>query len=260
MRGRSPVGPVRICAVGIAVLFVSPFIAAGQPAFDVASVKPRGLPVRPAAIRFLPGGRFQASNSTLLAILQQAYDVTEFQIAGAPDWVATSRFDIEAAAPPGDAGTPRLRIMLQGLLAERFGVRLHHETRPLAVYELVLGKSGSRLKPAMDGGSTGFDANPYGGYLTGTSLRISALVAVLQRWLDRPLVDKTGIDGSFDVKLSWAPGPENTRNAGPAPPSATDSRPDIFAAVQEQLGLRLRAAHDPLDILVIDNVQQPSPN
>jgi len=235
--------------------------------FDAASVKPSGRDTKGSGVRFLPGGRVEARNASLMAILVQAYDVTELRIAGAPEWVSdakTARFDIEAAAPAGNTETPRLRLMLQALLAERFQLQVHRETRSVPVYALLPDKNGPHLKPVADvdkvRGTPAFDSNMYGGHVDGTDARMPDFVRVLERWLDRPVLDKTGFADAFSVTLSWAPGPENTRNALPFAPNPDDPQPSIFTAVQDQLGLRLNAERDPLEVIVIDRVERPSPN
>jgi len=233
------------------------------PAFDVVSVKPSGPDTRGSSVRFLPGGRFEVRNSPLIAVLEQAYDVTEFQIAEAPGWMTdarAARFNIEAKPPSGNIDAAQLKLMVQALLADRFRLRVHHETRPVPVYALLPGKNGVRLKPVQDGSNPTFDFAPQGGNLRGTNAGMAGFIKVLQRWLDRPVVDKTGFTESFDVMLSWAPGPENTRFALPLAPDSDDNRPDIFAAIQAQLGLRLNAERDPLDVIVVDHVERPSSN
>lgn len=248
----------------IAAACVSGQQTAVAPAFEVASVKPSGPETKGAGIRVLPGGRLEARNTPLIALLVRAYGVTEFQIAGTPGWVADARFDIDATAgagvTSGDASAPQLNLMLQALLADRFGLRIHHETREMPVYALLPAKNGLRLKLAPDGGPPAFDYALYGGHLSGSGALMPDFVRVLQKWLDRPVVDKTGFTDAFNVALSWAPGPENIHNPSPFAPNPDDPRPSLFTALQDQLGLRLNAERDELDVIVVDRVESPSPN
>lgn len=176
----------------------------------------------------------------------------------------TARFDIEATAPAGNVDTPQLKLMLRALLAERFQLQVHHETRSVPVYALLPGKNGPRLKPVADAdkarGTPAFDFNPYGGHLDGTDVPMGDFVRTVQRWLDRPVLDKTGYTDAFSVTLSWAPGPENAHNALPYTPNPDETRPSLFTAIQDQLGLRFNAERDPLDVMVIDHVESPSTN
>jgi uncharacterized protein (TIGR03435 family) len=230
------------------------------PRFEVVSVKPSGPETKGAGIRALPGGRFEARNAPLIALLVRAFGVTEFQIEGTPGWAADARFDIDATAGAGEISAAHLDLMVQALLADRFGLRVHHETRAMPVYALLPGKNGVRLKVVSDGGPPAFDYALYGGHLSGISVRMTDFVRVVQRWLDRPVVDKTGFMEAFNVALSWAPGPENIHNSVPFTPSSDDPRPSLFTALQDQLGLRLNAERDSLDVIVVDRVERPSLN
>ncbi len=239
-------------------------------------------------IQTSPGGRYSASGVTLKMLMQQAYEVKEFQISGGPSWISTAAFDINAKAENPEVNREQLKLMLQSLLAERFQLKFHRETRDLPIYALVVGKNGHKLhfsdvQPdrdgappkapnAGDGGTHVTGGKPVGammsmgrGQLDAQMAPMSALVNMLAQQLGRPVIDKTDLKGSYDFKLEWTPDESALRHIGggggaDAPPPADSSGPSIFTAVQEQLGLRLESQRGPVEILVIDSVEKPSGN
>jgi uncharacterized protein (TIGR03435 family) len=185
-----------------------------------------------------------------------AYGVRYDQIStSGPGWINTDRFDIEAKTP-GDVppSTAQVRLMMQSLLADRFQLRLHREMRDLPVYALVVGKNGAKLKPsdsdAREGGSVGGRAD--GLHMETKKGSMEALARQLSSSAGRPVIDKTGLTGTYEYTLDWFPA-----TTVPAPESDV---PSLFNAVQEQLGLRLEATTAPQEVLVIDSVQKPSEN
>jgi uncharacterized protein (TIGR03435 family) len=259
--------------------------------FEVASVKP-AAPQASGIMR--PSGgpgtsdpeRFTYTNVTLKALLLRAYDVKNYQITG-PAWLDSERFDILAKVPAG-ATKEQLNIMLQHLLADRFNLTFHHEAKEMAVYELTVGKSGSKLKeadlnavaPTGEPGAPlrigapdkdGFPQIPAGlavmlGRITDGISRwtdrlmiLSDLTSLLESELDRPVVDKTGLTGKYDFSLAFSRdglrprGPAAAPDATPADPSGG---PSLLNAVQEQLGLKLESKKDPIDILVLDHIDK----
>jgi uncharacterized protein (TIGR03435 family) len=267
---------------GVAIAAQTP----ASPAFEVASVKPNKSGDSPGILGAQPGGRFTATNQTLRFLIRNAYQVQDFQIAGAPDWIASDRFDIVAkangnppiAAPVGQAG-PML-VMLRSLLADRFKLVVHHEMRDLPIYALVLASSdrrlGAQLRPvAVDcaavaaararGGPLPPPPQPnerltcgmrFGaGRISGGALQLSQVANILSQSVQRVVMDRTGLVGAFDVDLTWTP---DQLSSGAAAASIDPNRPSIFTAVQEQLGLKLESTKGPVDVLVIDHVEHPT--
>jgi uncharacterized protein (TIGR03435 family) len=188
-----------------------------------------------------------------------AYDVFDSQISGGPNWLDTEKYDIQAKA--GSAlKVWRMRLMLQSLLAERFRLALHRETKEEPIYELVVAKGGPKIEPAA-GAKTPGHLRVGTGQLTGIAAPISWLTQSLSGNLDRYVVDKTGLNGNYNFTLQWTPDmgqlPQQRPDALP-PPDA--SGPSIFTALQEQLGLQLKSEKGPVETLVIDHAERPSAN
>ena len=249
---------------------------ADGPAFEAATVRPNASGETRRQIEVLPGGRFNAINMTLWQILAIAYPVDgrfrdEIQLTGGPGWINSDRFDIIAKAegsPQLDTNKPgstvtdvdreaveRIRLMLRRFLAERFKLRLHHETRQLPIYELVIEKSGGGFgrelrKAAADCGRDCGSIRRMGpDKIVGAAVSIGSLAHSMSDWVRRTVVDKTGITGPMDFTLTWAL------------EGATDSdAPSIFTAVQEQLGLKLVPARGPVEVLVVDSAERPLPD
>jgi uncharacterized protein (TIGR03435 family) len=260
------------------------------PAFEVASVRENTSSETRRRIEVLPGGQFNAINMTLREILSIAYPTEggrfrhANQLVGGPGWIESARFDIIAKVEgtrgvdtnkPGFAASAadreaveRARLMLRNLLAERFKLRLHVETRQMPIYQLVMAKSTGELGPDFKKATTDCmeewkrqgrpDARALAcgsmqgarvGRMTGYAVEMGPLVADLYNWTGRLVVDRTGLTGRFDLTLNWAP--EGTTD--------TDA-PSIFTAVQEQLGLKLEPATGPVEVLVIDSAERPTPD
>jgi uncharacterized protein (TIGR03435 family) len=263
-------------------------LPAAQPSFDVVSVKPSapnppgrpGVPPRVA----VEGVRFVASNAQLRMLLQYAYrpqsggTLRYGDILGVPDWADRQAFDVEAkAADRRDGVSPeQMRSMAKSLLADRFQLKAHWETREMATYNLVTGKNGIKLKSSQDQSLNAVPAQagapPHGVVrqiarpsasgifltLTGDAVPMETLVSTLQSSAGRPVFDKTGLSGLFDVKLEFM----LETNGGNAPPAAPadPSGPTLVTAIEEQLGLRLESSKGPVEVLVIDSVARPSEN
>jgi uncharacterized protein (TIGR03435 family) len=225
-------------------------------AFEVATIKPTG----PSSdghthIIYPPGDRFSASNITLLALMQWAYGMPERQILDGPSWLGSTRFDIQATADTGqikgltgEQDRDLKRRMVQVLLADRFHLKLHQETRPLPAYDLILAKGGSKLQPSKSNGKS------YGvgrTHFNGEGLTITMIAEELSLIAGRVVVDKTNLADRYDLKLEWS--------ADDAPAS-DNSAPSLFTAIQEQLGLKLESAKEPVPVLVIDHIEAASPN
>ena len=222
-------------------------------AFDVVSVKRNTAGADRSSTGYSPGGRFSAQFQTVDRLIINAYRIRDYQLSGLPGWASSERYDIEARA----TGTPtrdEMRLMVQRLLAERFQLKLHHESKEFSVYELVTGKSGPNLKPAEDRPANGIA--PRAGHLDGYGASMGELADQLSRMFGRPVFDKTGMAGSFDFKLDYA-AVEVQRDPNSVPAAAAA---DIFAAIQEQLGLRLEASKAPIDVLIVDKIEKPTEN
>jgi uncharacterized protein (TIGR03435 family) len=258
----------------ILCLSVSKCIAFGQqperPSFEVNSVKP-GDPDNPyGGMGNGETGRFKATNVPLQMLILYAYEVQKQQVSGAPNWVSSERFTIEAKAysgrPNGRFDASTIRLMIQSLLADRFKLVVHRSTREEKVYELSVQKGGSRMKeaegPSKDG-RMGFWVEK-GDEITGVASAMPPLVSYLSGQLQRIVIDKTNLTGKYNFVLKWRPNPGLFGGPAPiqgdAPPTSELSDRSIFAALREDLGLRLQSAVDPIEMLVIDQVQKPDPN
>lgn len=212
------------------------------PVFEVAAIKPHH-PADPGGGFSFQHGRLTISNTWLTLLVMSAYGVKDFQVSGGPDWADSERFDILAEAPDR-ADTRDLKPMLQALLADRFELALHRETRETAVYALVVAKNGPKLhrsapdaQYSMRVGLTGMSA---------TNMSLHDFAETLSGYARHNVIDKTGLRGDFDFKFDWSPqDPES---------------PSIFTALQEQLGLRLESEKGPVEFLVIDHAEKPSEN
>ena len=266
--------------------------AQGEPArFEVASIKRNTLNDRIVVIQS-QNGRFTARGYTLRMLLQQAYQVQEFQIADGPDWIDSERFDIMAIEPAGVStsgaagpvapgpGQPRPRdLMLRTLLEERFKLSVHKETRERPVYALVPARSDGRLgsmltRTIVDCATArgleacGTSVGP--GYIRARGVTIAQLATAFSRLtmtgssLNRLVVDRSGLEGAYDAEVRFTP--ENIPpGLGPGSlpgglPPIDPNGPSIFTAIQEQLGLKLDAQRGPVEVLVIDRVERPTGN
>jgi len=232
------------------------------PEFEAASIKPVQTP-NPARTRDKEEGRrFSAYSVTLRELIMMAYRVDAREISGGPAWLATDEYDIEAVAGEEVQVNEHLGELLQKLLADRFQLTIHREQRMLPAYALTVAKGGSKLKAADAGGGQGTSCEHMGV----CNFRKEPL-AQFTRWLsfvvlDRPVVDKTGITGTFDFRLKWTPDETQFSALGLRAPAAGDNAnaPPLFEAIQEQLGLKLEPEKIPAEVLVIDHVERPTEN
>ena len=260
------------------------------PSFEVASIKPNRSGQMNISIMFQPG-RFTASGIPIKQLITLAYDVKDFQVSGGPSWISSEKYDIEAKEPdsvvqeleklPPDQRSKLLRSMLQSLLADRFKLKLNHETRELPAYALVVAKNGPKIHEAKPGdtypnGIKGPDGQGHAqmmrmgpGQLTGQGLPMLGLVHLLSQQLGRDVLDQTGLKGNYDFTLTWTPeqgemmmprGPEGGNPGAESAPAPDSSGPSIFTAIQEQLGLKLESTKGPVEVLVVDHVERPSEN
>jgi uncharacterized protein (TIGR03435 family) len=217
------------------------------PKFEAAVIKLTD-PQSPVAggTRFA-SNRFTATGS-VQALVQLAYGVQEFQISGGPKWLNSDKFNIDAR-PERTADRAEMKRMLQALLADRFKVVLHTETREIPVYALLRAKNGVKVQKVKDGTTSMTSGR---GRLSG-KMSMSDFARALVPTLGRTVLDRTGIAGVFEIKLEWMP--------DEAVPTVSDaSGPSLFTALQEQLGLRLQSTKGPVEVLVIDHAEKPSEN
>jgi uncharacterized protein (TIGR03435 family) len=260
--------------------------------FDVASIKPTPPSEDRVRFRYLPDGT-SFHGAPIRMVLQTAFGVDDDHIVGAPPWVNTNRYDIEAKVAPEDAsklGNLRdadRRAMLLPLLTERFNLKYHHETRERSAYALVVAKGGPRLAKGEPDAPPGLqpvkeepDTPPekehhkimtVSGHIEADSVPMSVLADQLTRLhaVDRPVVDETRLTGNYDFTLRWTPdnlpfamksdadglgATTHAENVADAPPSS------LLTAMQEQLGLKLVPEKRSVDVIVIDHIDPPSPN
>ena len=238
--------PVERCMLTVEV--VLSVVATGAvlraQSFEVASIKPSD-PTHVGAQVYTPGpGRFTAMTAALKDLMLFAYNVRPSQIVGGPRWFESEAYDI-AAKSAGAPSNDELRLMLRNLLADRFQLKVHRETRDLGVYNLVLDKKGPKLSEVA---AAGRGVGMQKGNLHASGSTMATLASVLSRHLDHVVVDRTGLVGFYDFALTW---------------TADDSDPtgaSLFSAIQEQLGLKLEATKAPVEVLVIDRAERPSQN
>lgn len=227
--------------------------SAQTPAFEVASIKPNRSLGGMSSIH-LSKGRVSMENVSLKKVMLNAYgipDDREYTIDG-PSWLTTERFDIDATFP-GDTPLPQVRQMMQTLLAERFKLVLHRETRQLPMYSLVIAKNGLKIHPAEDGqGRT--SSGP--GRLEATKITMQKLADLLAHSVGLPVIDSTGLKGVFDFTLQWSPAEAPKIAAADGNEAAGVAGPSIFTALQEQLGLKLMSEKGPVEILVVDHIEK----
>ena len=221
------------------------------PAFEAATVRPSGPDSLPISIQRLPGGRLVTSNTPLPMLIQWAYQLDEGRLINVPKGLDSLRFDVVAQAPEPEPVAGRMQLMMRALLAERFKLVAHHETRELVAYTLAIEAGGAKVRPVQTDEPVG--PNPFkmsdGGTLVGTRVTADMLATVLSNQLGRPVKNETGFVGVFDFTLRWAPDTA-------LPPADTSDRPSLFQAIREQLGFRLVAKRTPTDVIVIDRVER----
>jgi uncharacterized protein (TIGR03435 family) len=244
------------CAAGVGAEQIQPE-AEATASFEVASVKRNKGGTSAGGPPLQPNGGYRASNVAMKSVIANAYEMRIFHIEGAPAWLSSDRFDIVAR---GREGTPdRLRpAMLRRLLAERFNLVVHFETKEQQVYSLVLLRSDGRLGPGLMPSAPGSDSGvPLPsltngvGRIAGKAVMLDTFAAVLAGQFNQMVTNRTGLNGQFDIDLRYTP---STSQA------AAPEFPSIFTAVQEQLGLKLEPDRAPVRVLVIDNVERPAPD
>jgi uncharacterized protein (TIGR03435 family) len=246
--------------------------------YEVVSVKKSDPAARGVRIGPGPQGGLRTTNTSLMVLLTFAYDVRDYQILEAPGWSKGEGFDVsftpekpETPLKPGEVDAKSIETMMQrqrqrmqAVLRDRFGMKLRMETRELPIYGLTTAKSGSKLKePEAGGKGPSMMMNPEKGELTGIGTNMRMLTNVLSNILKRPVVDETGVDSTFDIKLQWKPdsfvGGTGTPPPG-EPPVEDVEGASIFTAITEQLGLRLVSKKGPVTVYVVEQAERPSEN
>ncbi len=250
------------------LLIPSPSLTAQSPAaseptvvsslrFEVASIYPhQSSGDDPSSRQMLPGGRFVATATTVRTLIRIAFGTDDNRISGAPHWTDSETFDINAVtAGHAEVTTPQqFQQLILSLLQDRFQLKFHREQKEVPVYWLELdkpGKSGPALKPSSPDSQPNMSTNSNGtkAVMKVSKMSMTDIAAGLRRQAGRPVEDHTGLTGTFDFQIEWAP--EET-------PDSTDA--SLFTVLKEQLGLKLRAERGNVETLVIDQVAEPSGN
>lgn len=263
-------------------------LTGAPPRFEVISVKQNVSGSTASSMSGNKGNRFTARNVPLRFLILNAYELRDNQLIGAPDWTRDKAYDVIGTFPAGTQPSPHeMHLMLQQLLTDRFGLRLHHEEREFPAYDLVLARKDGRLGPRIH--ESGMNCaswltqgrrdtpaahptpvTPSGtgpvcamivtrNWLSGGARTMADLTGPLQSMLGRPVVDRTGLTKPYDLDLQWAATElhaDDTGSISPGPPDA----PSLFTALEEQLGLKLVSRKEKFDVVIIDDVKPPTPN
>jgi bla regulator protein blaR1 len=289
-----------IVLAGIALLIRSSVVPAQTPnapsvSFEAASIKPNLSGESNTSVRRLPGGRFTATNVPVALLVQMAHQLQLFQMQGVPAWLRTDRFDIvaklEGDPPPPPVGSTLsdpMMLALQAMLADRFKLSAHWETPELPVYALVLARADRKLGPSIRPAAVDCDAaaaasaaaakegrnvspntpdrvscgfrNSRGRIMFG-GYPMTFFANGLANEVARAVVDRTGLAGNWDFELTYTR--DSVRRPDVTEPAPANADPDgasLFTALQEQLGLKLESTTGPVRVLVIDRIEQPSPD
>jgi len=265
-------------AVAIGMLFVPPIYPQSNPSaraeFEVASIKPTDPSFVGTRVQMLADdNRVTIRGITLKGLIELAYNpgfglLHPSLVTGGPRWYDRDRYDV-VAKPEGSRipSQEERKQMLQALLLERFKLEFHRESKEITAFALVVGKNGPRMKESKPGGSGGAPSIEAKGLkIIGRSASMTELAAILQPMMPRvdsthadfPVIDRTGLTGRFDFDLEFAL--DETQADGRASTQLSSNKPDLFTAIQEQLGLKLGLAKAPIEALVIDHAEMPSAN
>jgi uncharacterized protein (TIGR03435 family) len=243
---------------------IAPMAPDAKPDVDVATIKPT-QPGNRNLMLGMQGGTFAAKGLTLGFLMSFAYEVPGRQIASKPGWMDTDKWDIEVKPDtPGMPNPVQVRVIVQKLLAERFGLQFHEEKRKLAAYGLIVSKDGPKMTKTADASSSPNLLLYPQGVLIARSATIADLTKVLQNHiLGQPMVDKTGLEGRWDFTMRWTPDETQFGDVPvplPRPADDANAPPPLFTAIQKQLGLKLEAQKADVPVLVVDHVDHPSAN
>jgi len=252
---------------------------AARPTFAEAAIRPSASDSGSRSIKFLPGGRFVATGANLRLLIKIAYNLNDDQLSGGPSWIGMKHFDIDAKpdaptsaeaapAPASDADKKQVQdlyhLRLQALLEDRFHLKLRSEMKEMNTYALVVAKGGPKLTKAADpAAATHFQGSA--GSLLATSVNMDQLAGAMSDWVGHPVLNFTGLDGRYDVRLTWSPDqlaqPAIPGAPSSAPPPSVDTGgPTIFTALQQQLGLSLQSRKSKALFETVENVELPTEN
>jgi uncharacterized protein (TIGR03435 family) len=238
---------VALPIAAVVLLWGSPTLKAQSPEFEVASIKVNRSGSGGSNLPFLRNGTIAATNVSLLMLLQSAYELSAAEIVG-PGWLESDRFDLAGKSPEGVPDS-EMKPMLQALLRDRFHLSAHREMREMPSYEMVVAKDGLKIS-RFDGTHPPAPAHNHAGAMMIGVATMARLARNLTGAAGRPVVDKTGLDGAYSYLLTFSP-------LSPQSESASDpAAPDFFAAVQQQLGLKLEPKRASLEVLVIDHAER----
>jgi uncharacterized protein (TIGR03435 family) len=250
-----------------ALIGVAIFAAADGPAFDVASVK-LSAPGAREGLTIQPGGRLSAHGFSLKTLIAMANHLPVFQLIGGDAWTANDRWSIEAKAEDVKevpAWSPPflpevMAVRMRSLLEDRFALKAHREKREMKAYTLTVSKNGAKLTPGDPSARGAMRAGP--GIIMASAVTMDQFQTYLNRIMDLPVVDQTGLGGQYRFDLKFAPESTHPLSAsdGSMPGPAVNNDPSIFDAIREQLGLELKPAKEPVEVLVIDSARKPSAN
>jgi len=230
-----------------------------QTEFEVASVKPNTSLSTDSNFNRMPGGGISAINVTLRDLITFAYDIRDYQLSGGPNWLGKDRYDLVAKSNHDDPAGPQapfeeafrlIRLKMRALLADRFKLAIHTETREMPVYALVIAKNGPQLEESK---SQDLTIHGQTGHLVCKKISMKAFAErALSNRMGRTVVDKTGLSGEFDFEVKYL------EDRGAA--SSDASGPDFLTAMQEQLGLKLEPQKGPVEVTVVDRAEKASAN
>jgi uncharacterized protein (TIGR03435 family) len=228
-----------------------------DPDWEVVTVRPTDPTVTNASMQ-MKGRQFVMENRSVETLLLVGYGVQKKEIVNAPDWIRTERWDIKGVPDvPGQPSIPQLQALTRKLLAERFGLVTHTEKREMEVYALTVGKGGEKMTPSAGdpNGLPDETDRENGGVrmMQAANVSMADFMLMMKFFMDRPVVDQTGLTGRYDFRLNWTFDESKAPVDGSAPPG-------IFTAIQEQMGLKLEAVKAQTDVLVIDKVERPGAN
>jgi uncharacterized protein (TIGR03435 family) len=236
--------------------------ANANPKFEVATIKPTQEGTR-FSIHPTNSGALVATDATLAYFIKFAYQVHPRQITKGPAWLDTDHYDLTAKPDmEGQPSLPQMRVMLQKLLADRFQLAFHREKKELSAYAITVAKGGLKLtkNETNPNGNPGYGGGPNGMRVVNSTIQ-EFIGFVLNDSLELPVVDQTGLGSArYDFVLKWTPDTLQSQGGAPERPANADAPPDIFTAMQQQLGLKLEATKTLVDVLVIDKVEKPSEN
>jgi uncharacterized protein (TIGR03435 family) len=245
--------------------------------FAVASIRPADPNQEGARLGPIPGGGLRVNNWSLAGLITFAYNIRDFQLSGGPGWISSTRFDILAKPerPEGPADFSgmtleqhttmigRLRERTRHLLAERFQLVFHRDSKELPVYALIVPKGGHKLRASAEGGNQHMRAGR--SQINAEGATTEMLAETLSRMVGRKVLNQTGLAGKFDFELAWTRDygtslPGKLTHPNDPDPSEIPGAVSVFTAIQEQLGLKLESTRGPVEIIVIDRVEKPSEN